>query len=114
MARTASGRIRPHERDTNDTTAILGADIPVLEEHSISVRDTKIQHVLEGNKRNYRNRLGHIFEFLQERYPAYYAVGVRALTEAELTNPDMYWWKNKHDLVYEGLKGIFGVQEEVN
>ena len=103
MARTTSGRIRPHERDTNDTTAILGADIPVLEEHSISVRDTEIQHVSEGNKRNYRNRLGHIFEFLQERYPTYYAVGVRALTEAELTDPDMYWWKNKHDLVYEGL-----------
>lgn len=90
MAPSRTGRIRPHERETNDTAVILGADIAVLEEHSASVRDTELQHVSESNKRDYRNRLGHIFEFLKEQYPAYYAVGVRALTEAELANPDMY------------------------
>jgi hypothetical protein len=103
MPRTSSGCIRPHERDTNYAAAILGADILVLEEHSASVRNTEDQHISLGNKRNYRNRLGHICDFLQERYPEYYAVGVRALSEEELANPDMYWWKNKHDLVYEGL-----------
>ena len=103
MPRTTGGRIRPHERDTNDVAVVIGADIAVLEEHSISVRNTEVQHVSKENKRDYRNRLGHIYEFFQERYPAYYAVGVRALTEAELTDPDMYWWKNKHDLVYEGI-----------
>jgi hypothetical protein len=40
---------------------------------------------------------------LLERYPTYYAVGVQALTEDELANPDMFWWKNKRDNVYKGL-----------
>jgi hypothetical protein len=91
----------------------LGADILVLEEHSASVHNREDQHISLGNKqtyrnrkRNYRNCLGHICDFLQERYPEYYAVGVRALSEEELANPDMYWWKNKHD------QSIFGLQED--
>jgi hypothetical protein len=70
---------------------------------STLVRNTEVQHVSISNKRDYRNRLGHIFAFLLERYPAYYAVGVRALTEDEVANPEMFWWKNKHDLVHERL-----------
>ena len=69
MPRRAGGRIRPHERDTTNDAAILGAEVAVLEEHSTSVRNTEVRHNSEGNKRDYRNRLGHIFEFLQERYP---------------------------------------------
>jgi hypothetical protein len=30
-------------------------------------------------------------------------VGVRKLTETELADPDKLWWKNKHDLVEEGI-----------
>ena len=33
----------------------------------------------------------------------YYAVGVRPLTEEELSDDGMFWWKNKHNLIYEGL-----------
>jgi hypothetical protein len=89
MARGTGGRIRPHERDTDNNAAIIGADIEVLlEEHSTSVQNTEVQHMSEVNQRNYWNRLGHIFEFLEERYPAYYAVGVRELTDAD---PDKFW-----------------------
>ena len=39
--RLQSGRIRPHERDTNNAVPILGANIEVLDEHSSSVRQTE-------------------------------------------------------------------------
>ena len=35
------GRIRPHERATNDEVAILGANVSVSAEHSASVRATE-------------------------------------------------------------------------
>ena len=54
-------------------------------------------------KRDYRNRLGHIIDFWREHYPEYNAVGVRDITAEELENPALFWWKNKHDIVYEGL-----------
>ena len=45
--------------------------------------------------------------FWEEKYPQYYAVGVRALTEEEVGDEDMFWWKNKHDLIYTGLNVWF-------
>jgi len=97
------GRIRPHERSTDDDAAIIGADIEVLEEHSTSVRDTEQKTISERNKRNYRNRIKHICSFFEEKYPTYFSVGVRALTDAELSDPDQFWWKNTYDLVYQGM-----------
>ncbi len=42
MARGQSGgRIRPHERDTDDSVPILGANIQIQEEHSQGVRNTE-------------------------------------------------------------------------
>jgi hypothetical protein len=79
-----SGRIYPHERDTNDGVPILGGDVEILEEHSVAVRETERNDLTTSNKRDYRNRLKNLYTFWQEKYPQYYAVGVRALTEEEL------------------------------
>lgn len=103
MPTQRGGRIRPHERETNNEVVILGADVDVLVEHSASVRVTERQGLTLENKRNYRNRIKHIYLFWKEAYPGYYAVGVRELSEEELADEDVFWWKNKHDLVYEGL-----------
>ena len=110
MARSGqrhSGRIYPHERDTNDGVPILGGDVEILEEHSVAVRETERNDLTTSNKRDYRNRLKNLYTFWQEKYPQYYAVGVRELTEEELGNEDMFWWKNKHDLIYTGLNVQF-------
>lgn len=97
------GRVRPHERDTNNEAPILGANVEVLEQHSSSVRETEQNDLSVKVKRDYRNRLKHMYTFWKEQYPEYYSVGVRELTEVELGDKDMFWWKNKHDVVYEGL-----------
>ena len=71
------------------------------------MRETERNDLATNNKRNYRNRLKNLYTFWQEKYPQYYAVGVRALTEEELGDEDMFWWKNKHDLIYTGLNVQF-------
>ena len=101
--RPQSGHICPHECDTNNAVPILGANIEVLDKHSSSVWQTEQNDLDKKNKQNYWNHLKHIYEFWEEKYPEYYAVGVQALTEEELSDDDMFWWKNKHDLIYEGL-----------
>jgi hypothetical protein len=103
MPRAHTGRIRPHERDTNDEAAILGAEINVLEQHSSAVQQTESNDLVRDVKRDYRNHIKHIYDFWKEKYPAYYAVGVRELADEELADEDMFWHRNKCDLVYEGI-----------
>jgi hypothetical protein len=74
MARRG-GRIRTHERNTNDDIDILGADLNVHEEHSIaSVRPTDAKEINQNVEKNYRNRL----------------------------MQDAFYHKNTHGLVYTG------------
>lgn len=97
------GRICPHERDTNNDAPILGADIEVQDQHSSSVRETERHDATVKVKREHRNRIKQVYEFWKTEYPEYFSVGVTELTEAELGDEDKFWWKNKHDLVYEGM-----------
>ena len=45
MASRRGGRIRTHERATNDDTQILGVDVNVHEEHIVSVRQTEAKEI---------------------------------------------------------------------
>jgi hypothetical protein len=98
-----AGRIRPHQRDADDNVEILGANIAVSAEHTSSVKATERQDLNEKNRRNYRNRIKHIYEWLKIEYPDYYNIGVTELSEDQLADEDMFWWKNKFDLIYEGI-----------
>ena len=101
--RQAAGRIRPYERDADDSTAILGASIPVQDVHSQEVRNTEQRGLDLKTKRNYRNRIREIYTFFKSHYPDYYTVGIRQLSEEERTDPDSFYWKNLHDLIYTGI-----------
>ena len=56
--RRGGGRIRTHERDTNDEFDILGADLHVHEQHIASVRVTEAKEINQSVKKNYTNRFG--------------------------------------------------------
>jgi hypothetical protein len=104
MARgRGGGRIRPNERETNDNVAILGANLDIQVEHSQGVRDTEQRGLDLTTKRNYRNRIKEIYTFFAKNYPEYHSVGVRELSEEDQTDPDSYFWKNTHDLIYTGI-----------
>jgi hypothetical protein len=74
------GRIRPHQQDIEDTVEILGANIAVSAKHSASAKATEQQDLTEKSRRNYRNRIKHVYEWLKTDYPKYYYVGVIELS----------------------------------
>jgi hypothetical protein len=98
------GRIRPHERDTNNAVPIIGANIEVTEEHRESVRTTLNNDRVEEMRWDYRNRIKEICMFLQQKYHDYGNAGViHELIEEEKMNPELFYHTNTHDLKYEGI-----------
>ena len=103
-SRGRHGRIRPHERDTNDAVPIIGEDIEVTENHKESVRTTLSNDRERMTRRNYRNRVKEMCMFLRQNYHTYCdAGGTRELTLEEQRNPELYHHNNTVDLKYEGM-----------
>ena len=103
-SRGRHGRIRPHERDTNDAVPISGEDIEVTEEHKESVRTTLNNDRDEVTRRNCRNRVKEVCVFLHQNYRNYCdAGGIRELAEEEQANPELFYHNNTLDLKYEGM-----------
>ena len=103
-SRGRHGRIRPHERDTNDAVPIIGEDIEVAEGHKESVRTTLNNDREQETRRNYRNRVKEMCIFLRQNYRNYCdAGGIRELTVEEQMNPDFFYHNNTLDLKYEGM-----------
>jgi hypothetical protein len=103
MPRQRGGRIRPHERDTDDTNEILGAEMAVRAQDLANIRQTEEQNKEKKTKIDMRNRLSHIYTFWQDNYPEYYGVGVRPVTDEDRQLPGRFYHNNTHDLVYSGL-----------
>jgi len=102
-SRRYRGRTHTHQRDTDDAAPILGEEIAIQTAHQDAIRATKSRDRELNTKRNMRNRLKHIMDFWNEMYPNYYAISVRVLTEADLSDPDKYFHKNTCDIIYSGL-----------
>jgi hypothetical protein len=100
--RPRGGRIRAHERDTNDTNGILGEEIAVRDEDLANIRLTEEQLKEKTTKIDMRNRLKHIYTFWQESYPEYYGVGVRSVTDEDRQMQGRFYHTNAEDLVYSG------------
>ena len=83
------GRIRPHERDTNDVQ-LLGDNMAVQEADRVAVRETETQQINLQIWKEYMNCINHIIEYLRVEYPAYYNVGVVELTEEQKTDLDLF------------------------
>jgi hypothetical protein len=82
---------------------ILGANIEVQELHSAGVRNTEQRGLDLKTKRNYRNQIKDIYTSFSTAYPDYYSVGILKLSEEERNNPNSFFWKNTHDLIYTGI-----------
>ena len=105
--RRQTGRICTSQRQTNNTDGLLGDNVVVKDEHQELVRNTEKLEINVKLQNEYRNRIQHIYKFLEEKYPDYYAVGVRVLTEEEKVSIDHHWNKNDRDLIYAGLNVKF-------
>lgn len=103
-----NGRIRPHQRETNNDAATVGAELAEPANLAEKYNETKRVSMDEKCRRNYRQRIARIVKFWKENDEDYYKVGVRAVPEADLANTMKYYFgKFNEDLVYEGLNEIF-------
>lgn len=97
-------------QDAEDTTFVIGVDDEegVSEGRHQALQDslhaTISQGMNDGTRKNYRNRLQKLIEFLEENYKAYCSNGgVRTLTQEEISDRTKFYFGKKKDLVYFGF-----------
>ena len=101
------GRIHPHQRNADFSGNILGENLERDGSYVSNVQETEQHSIDYKTKRAHRNKIKQIYEFWKEKFPQYYDLGVRILTQEDLADTTKYWWKNKHDLVYPGLNSCY-------
>ena len=67
------------------------------------VRTTDKEEINDKLQKEYCNRIRHIYVFLKENYPEYYAIGVLKVSEDNNVDRNLLWHNNGEDLVYSGL-----------
>ena len=106
-SRGRTGRIHPHQRDADFTGPLLGENIQLPDTYVTNIQSTEQHNVKVSTKRNYRNQLKQMYTYWKEDFPEYYSIGVRTLSEEELNDTTKFFWKNKHDIVYDGINPKF-------
>ena len=99
-----AGRIHPHQRNTDDSAPLLGADIPLPASYNEGYTNT-VRHTMSDNcRKDYRCRLMRIAKFWKTDCPSYYEMAVREVTQEELEDPNLFFFgRYKLDLRYKGL-----------
>ena len=100
------GRTRAHQRPDLQhgvDVQLIGSELLAEAASGTAVIDTESHGLSTGIKRDNRNRLKTMMRWWQRNLPDYYELAVKELSADELADPTIYWWKNKHDLRYDGL-----------
>ena len=97
------GRILVHQRETDDTVPIIGADIAIKENHAGAAQTTQSKGMKDRTRKEHRNRHKHLMDFWKEHYEGYFEQGTHLLTEEEKADQTKYYFKNDRDLRYQGL-----------
>ena len=71
------------------------------------MRETEQEMINLVLRREYLNSIKHIYKFWEENYHSYFEVGVVLLTNLAKSDPDTFFHKNTHDLMYTSLKVNF-------
>ena len=103
-AGTRHGRIHPHQRETDNTTHTIGANIQI-ENFETDLHETKDLEMSKAVRRDYRNRIRRIIEYWEGNLPDYATLGVRNVPIEDQTNITLYYFNGsfKKDIVYSGL-----------
>ena len=54
-------------------------------------------------RKDYRNQIRQIYEYLKDEYPEYYEAGTKVLTDEEKADQRMFHHRHELDLIYSGL-----------
>jgi len=99
----SNGRIHVHEGTVDDGTNILHAGATLAEEHTTEITATEQAQMEDRTRKEYRNRIRHIYRWWMESYPEYYEIGTVLLSEEEKQDTVAFHHTNDRDLVYAGL-----------
>ena len=108
-ANQSGGRIHPSQREADDTTPILGADVQNLGENFDENYNKTLDLGLDNlTRKDYRRRLKRIICYWEEHCPEYFEVGVRNIGAAERANARKYFFNRyDKDVIYSGLNVKF-------
>ena len=77
-----SGRILPHQRETNDTVETLGADI-VIENFETDLHETKDLEISSSTRWDYMNRIKRIILYWEANLEDYARISVCSISETD-------------------------------
>lgn len=104
MAKGAqSGRIHLHQRNTDDVSEVIHADIAITAEHAEEINATTKKEMDDKTRREYRNRIRHIYRWWMTHYPAYFENGTRLLSEEDKRDQVKFHHTNDRVIIYTGL-----------
>jgi len=98
-----SGRVHAHSREADDSGNVLGGGIALNDEDQDAIDDTEEKQMDDKCRKDYRNRINEIINFLTEHYPEYAENGVVVLSAEDKADKKQFHWRNDRDLVYTGL-----------
>lgn len=105
-----AGRIPLHQREFDDNIPVLGENIVVADADGAlgdAIHNTISLGMSIHTRRNYRNRIAKIAQHWKDRYPEYYAIGVRSVSPEEQRDRSKYYFQHTEDLEYNGLNVKF-------
>ena len=102
-----SGRIRPDQRSTDDTTPTVEG--PGLQPgHQAAIFSTEDKSMNDNCRRDYRNRIRRVIDFLHTEYPEVADVSVRVVRDEERDDPTKYYKPDDaYDFIYSGLNAQY-------
>ena len=104
MARGAqSGHIHLHQRNTDGVSELIHADIAITAEHAEEINATTKKEMDDKTRKEYRNRIRHIYSWWMIHYPTYFENGTRVLTEEDKNDQVKFHHTNDRDIIYSGL-----------
>ena len=91
------GRIRAFQRDTNDATPRVGANLPTPANLAAKFHETSELAMSNKCRRNYRQRLARIIRFWKKEDVEYYTVGVKEVSANDLHDRTKYFFDGHFD-----------------
>ena len=92
MSQKRTGRIRPHQRDADQSGTILGSDLDLPADLKAKCNETLKLQMGTNCRRDYRHRLKRIINFWKEESPVYYEVGVNPVGSEDLADETKYFF----------------------
>jgi len=82
-----TGRILPHQRNTNDVTPIIDSGTAIDAKHAEAIQHTQAKEMKEKTCKEHRRHIRHLYTWWQHNYIDYFENGTRALSDDEMKDP---------------------------